>query len=237
MKIALLGYGKMGHEVEKIATEHGHTIGLTIDNENDWNEKHEQLAACDVAIEFSMPAIVIGNIYRCFEAKIPVVVGTTGWHNQLHEITSDCIRTGNTLFYASNFSIGVNIFFDINKRLAGLLKEYPMYQPSMVEIHHTQKLDSPSGTAITLANGIIESNPKYTHFTESDPSEGAIPVHSIREGNVPGTHSVTWKSDIDQITITHEAFSRRGFALGAVMAAVFIHNRKGVFTMKDLLNL
>ena len=237
MKIALLGYGKMGHEVEKIATEHGHTIGLTIDNENDWNEKREQLAACDVAIEFSMPAIVIGNIYRCFEAKIPVVVGTTGWHNQLQEITSDCIRTGNTLFYASNFSIGVNIFFDINKRLAGLLKEYPMYQPSMVEIHHTQKLDSPSGTAITLANGIIESNPKYTHFTESDPSEGAIPVHSIREGNVPGTHSVTWKSDIDQITITHEAFSRRGFALGAVMAAVFIHNRKGVFTMKDLLNL
>ena len=237
MKIALLGYGKMGHEVEKIATEHGHTIGLTIDSENDWNEKRGQLAACDVAIEFSMPAIVIGNIYRCFEAKIPVVVGTTGWHNQLQEITSDCIRTGNTLFYASNFSIGVNIFFDINKRLAGLLKEYPMYMPSMVEIHHTQKLDSPSGTAISLANGIIETNPKYTHFTESDPSEGAIPVHSIREGNVPGTHSVTWKSDIDQLTITHEAFSRRGFALGAVMAAAFIHNRKGVFSMKDMLNL
>ena len=166
MKIALLGYGKMGHEVEKIATENG-----------------------------------------------------------------------NTMFYASNFSIGVNIFFDINRRLASLLKEYPMYLPSMVEIHHTQKLDSPSGTAITLANGIIESNPKYTRYTESVPVEGEIPVHSIREGNVPGTHSVTWKSDIDQLTITHEAYSRRGFALGAVMAAAFIHGRKGVFTMKDLLNL
>lgn len=237
MKIALLGYGKMGHEVEKIATEHGHTIGLTIDNENDWNEKRGQLPGCDVAIEFSMPAIVIGNIYRCFEAKIPVVVGTTGWHDQLQKITGDCLSSGNTLFYASNFSIGVNIFFDINRRLAGLLKEYPMYLPSMVEIHHTQKLDSPSGTAITLANGIIEANPKYTRFTESDPAEGVIPVQSIREGNVPGTHSVTWKSDIDQLTITHEAFSRRGFALGAVMAAAFIHDRKGVFTMNDLLNL
>jgi 4-hydroxy-tetrahydrodipicolinate reductase len=237
MKIALLGYGKMGHEVEKIATEYGHTIGLTIDNENDWNEKRDQLAGCDVAIEFSMPAIVIGNIYKCFEARIPVVVGTTGWHDQLQKVSADCMNTGNTMFYASNFSIGVNIFFDINRRLAGLLKEYPMYLPSMVEIHHTQKLDSPSGTAITLANGIIESNPKYTRFTESVPVEGEIPVHSIREGNVPGTHSVTWKSDIDQLTITHEAYSRRGFALGAVMAAAFIHERKGVFTMKDLLNL
>lgn len=237
MKIALLGYGKMGHEVEKIATEHGHTIGLTIDNENDWKEKWEQLPGCDVAIEFSMPAIVLDNIYKCFEAGIPVVVGTTGWHDQLQKVSADCISTGNTMFYASNFSIGVNIFFDINCRLAGLLKEYPMYLPSMVEIHHTQKLDSPSGTAITLANGIMESNPKYTSFTESAPVEGAIPVQSIREGNVPGTHSVTWKSDIDQVTITHEAFSRRGFALGAVMAASFIHNRKGVFTMKDLLNL
>ena len=237
MKIALLGYGKMGHEVEKIATEYGHTIGLTIDNENDWNEKRDQLPGCDAAIEFSMPAIVIGNIYKCFEARIPVVVGTTGWHDQLQKVSADCMNTGNTMFYASNFSIGVNIFFDINRRLAGLLKEYPMYLPSMVEIHHTQKLDSPSGTAITLANGIIESNPKYTRFTESVPVEGEIPVHSIREGNVPGTHSVTWKSDIDQLTITHEAYSRRGFALGAVMAAAFIHGRKGVFTMKDLLNL
>ena len=237
MKIALLGYGKMGHEVEKIATEHGHTIGLTIDNENDWKEKWEQLPGCDVAIEFSLPAIVLDNIYKCFEAGIPVVVGTTGWHDQLQKVSADCISTGNTMFYASNFSIGVNIFFDINRRLAGLLKEYPMYLPSMVEIHHTQKLDSPSGTAITLANGIMESNPKYTSFTESVPVEGAIPVQSIREGKVPGTHSVTWKSDIDQVTITHEAFSRRGFALGAVMAASFIHNRKGVFTMKDLLNL
>jgi len=238
MKIALLGYGKMGHEVEKIAIEHSHEIGLILDSENDWKEKSGQLSACDVAIEFSMPAIVIDNIYKCFEAGIPVVVGTTGWHDKLQKISNDCISNGNTMFYASNFSIGVNIFSDINRRLADLLKDYPMYLPSMVEIHHTQKLDAPSGTAITLANGIIESNPRFTQYSaESDHAEGKIPVLSIREGNVPGTHTITWKSDIDQITITHEAFNRRGFALGAVMAAAYIHGRKGVFTMKDLLSL
>lgn len=237
MKIALLGYGKMGHEVEKIALAHNHTIGLTIDNEKDWIEKGGQLSECDVAIEFSIPAIAIENILKCFTAGIPVVVGTTGWYNRFQEISELCLNGNNTLFYASNYSLGVNIFFDINKRLASLLEAYPMYSPSMVEIHHTQKLDAPSGTAITLANGIIASNFRYTNYTETIPEPGEIPVQSIREGNVPGTHTITWSSDSDQITLTHEAKDRRGFAVGAVMAAEWIQNRQGVFTMKDMLNL
>jgi len=237
MKIALLGYGKMGREVEKIAIEHKHSIGLIIDNENDWLEKAEQLKECDVAIEFSMPAIAIKNIRRCFDAGIPIVVGTTGWYDQFKQISDLCISGNKTLFYASNYSIGVNIFFDINRRLASLLEVYPMYSPAMVEIHHLQKLDAPSGTAITLAKDIIASNSRYTKFTEADPEPEEIPVQSIREGNVPGTHSITWSSDVDQITIIHEAKSRRGFAIGAVMAAAWVRNRSGVFTMKDMLNL
>jgi len=237
MKIALLGYGKMGHEVEKIALEHNHTIRLIIDNENDWLEKAELLKDCDVAIEFSMPAIAIKNIQRCFEAGIPIVVGTTGWYDHFQEISDLCLSSNNTLFYASNYSIGVNIFFDINRRLASLLEAYPIYSPSMVEIHHIQKLDAPSGTAITLANGIIAANSLYSKLTEVKSEPDEIPVQSIREGNVPGTHSITWSSDIDQITIMHEAKGRRGFAMGAVTAAAWIQNRHGVFTMKDMLNL
>jgi len=237
MKIALLGYGKMGHEVEKIAIEHEHSIGLKIDNENDWIEKFDLLKECDVAIEFSIPENAIKNIRRCFDAGIPIVVGTTGWYDQFQQISDLCINSNSTLFYASNYSIGVNIFFDINRRLASLLEAYPMYSPAMVEIHHIQKLDAPSGTAITLANGIIAANSRYTKLTDSEPGPGEIPVQSVSEGNVPGTHSITWSSDIDQITIMHEAKGRRGFALGAVMAASWIQNRHGVFTMKDMLNL
>jgi 4-hydroxy-tetrahydrodipicolinate reductase len=236
LKIALLGYGKMGREVEKIALEHEHSIGVVIDNENDWTEKAGLLKACDVAIEFSMPAIVIQNIQRCFGAGIPIVVGTTGWYDQFPQISKLCVSGNKTLFYATNFSIGVNVFFEINRRLASILEAYPMYSPSMLEIHHTQKLDAPSGTAITLANEIIQANPRYTKITDADPKPGEIPVRSIREGNVPGTHTMTWSSDIDQITITHEAKNRRGLALGAVMAAAWVYNRKGVFTMKDILN-
>lgn len=237
MKIALLGYGKMGHEVEKIAIEQGHTIGLVMDNENDWILKTDLLKNCDVAIEFSIPSIAVENIRRCFNAGIPIVVGTTGWHDELQQLTELCNSTNNALFYASNFSIGVNIFFDINQRLASLLEAYHMYSPSIVEIHHTHKLDMPSGTAITLANGIISSNKRFKGITSGIPETGDIPVQSIREGSVTGTHTVTWNSEIDQITITHEARNRRGFAVGAVMAAVWIHNRKGVFTMKDMLKL
>jgi 4-hydroxy-tetrahydrodipicolinate reductase len=237
MKIALLGYGKMGHEIEKIAIEKGHTIGVTIDNEAEWIEKTQFLEECDVAIEFSIPAIAVQNINKCFDSRIPVVVGTTGWHDKLPEITEICNLKNGTLFYASNFSIGVNLFFDINRRLASLMEKYEMYSPSMVEIHHTQKLDAPSGTAISLAKGIIENNSRFVGFTDKNAGINEIPIESIREGNASGTHSVTWSSEIDTITITHEAHNRRGFAIGAVMAALWLPGHKGIFTMNDLLNL
>jgi 4-hydroxy-tetrahydrodipicolinate reductase len=237
MKIALLGYGKMGREVEKIAIESGHTISLTIDNENDWIEKAGLLKGCEVAIEFSVPSIAVTNICRCFDYKIPVVVGTTGWYDQFQMISEYCIKSNGTLFYASNFSIGVYIFFDINRRLASLLEAYPMYTPEMTEIHHIQKLDAPSGTAISLANEIMEANKRITSTTNANPGPDEILIQSVREGNVPGTHTVKWSSEIDQITITHEAKNRRGLALGAVMAASWIQGRKGIYTMKDMLNL
>ena len=227
----------MGHEVEKIAIEHKHSIGVTIDNENDWLEKAALLKECDIAIEFSMPAMVIENIRKCFDIGIPIVVGTTGWYDQFQMISDLCISSNNTLFYASNYSIGVNIFFDINQRLASLLETYPKYLPSMVEVHHTEKLDAPSGTAITLAKDIMAANSRYSKFTDVAPLPGEIALQSIRKGNALGTHTITWDSDIDQITITHEAKDRRGFAQGAVMAAEWIQNRHGVFTMKDMLNL
>lgn len=237
MKIALLGYGKMGHEIEKIAIEQGHTIGVTIDNEAEWVEKALLLKECDVAIEFSIPAIAVQNILKCFDTGIPVVVGTTGWHDKLDEIAEICNRKNGTLFYASNFSIGVNLFFDINRRLATLMEKYEMYSPSMVEIHHTQKLDAPSGTAISLAKDIIENNSRIVGFTDKNAEINEIPIESIREGNVSGTHSVIWSSEIDTITIMHEAHNRRGFAIGAVMAALWLPGHKGIYTMKDLLNL
>lgn len=237
MKIALLGYGKMGHEVEKIAVENGHSISLIIDNENDWVEKGKFLKECDVAIEFSIPAIAIENIHKCFEAGIPIVVGTTGWYDHFQQISDLCVKGNKTLFYASNFSIGVNIFYDINRRLASLLETYPTYSPSMLEIHHAQKLDAPSGTAIVLGNDIIAANSRYSKLTNSNPKPGEIPIQSIREGSFPGTHTITWSSEIDQISITHEAKSRRGLASGALMAAEWVQNRCGIFTMKDMLNL
>ncbi len=237
MKIALLGYGKMGHEIEKTANEQGHSIGLIIDSEKDWIKKSEKLKDCDVAIEFSMPAIVIGNIQKCIESGIPIVTGTTGWYDHIEQVTEFCTSSNGSLFYASNFSIGVNIFFDINQRLASLLEAYPMYAPDLVEIHHSQKLDAPSGTAITLANEIIASNSRFKKYTGSEPKFDEIPVKSIREGSATGTHTVTWRSESDEIIITHEAKNRRGFALGALMAASWIQGRKGIFTMKHMLNL
>jgi len=237
MKIALLGYGKMGHEVERTAVENGHYVGLILDNDNDWQEKGTLLKDCDVAIEFSVPRVALQNIRKCFDAQIPVVVGTTGWYDQFRTVTELCNKSNSTLFYATNFSIGVNIFFDINRRLASLLEAYPLYTPALTEMHHTQKLDAPSGTAITLANDIIANNSSYTKFTTNEPLSGEIPVKSVREGTVPGTHTITWSSEVDQITITHEARNRRGFAYGAVKAASWIQGRKGVFTMKDMLGM
>lgn len=237
MKIALSGYGKMGREVEKAALEAGHAIGVVIDNEKDWAEKKALLAGCDVAIEFSAPSVVVGNIGRCLETGIPVIVGTTGWYEKLAEVVDACESKNGSLFYATNFSIGVNLFFEINRKLAALLANYPSYRPSITETHHLQKLDSPSGTAISLANDVVAANHRFRAWTKDEASENEISVRSIREGTVPGTHTISWDSEIERITIAHEAKSRRGFATGAVMAAEWILGRKGIFTMRDFLDL
>lgn len=236
MKIALIGYGKMGHEIEKSAISRGHTINLILNDESDWVSNEGLLKTCDVAVEFSVPSNAIKNINRCIEAGIPVVIGTTGWYDHFDQVTELCKKLGGSMFYASNFSIGVNVFFEINRRLASMLETNPDYLPSMTEIHHIQKLDSPSGTAITLAKDIIAANKNFQKFTDGAADQGAIPIQSIREGDVTGTHTITWASEVDCISITHEAKNRQGFAFGAVMAAEWISSRKGVFTMKDLLN-
>jgi 4-hydroxy-tetrahydrodipicolinate reductase len=236
MKIAILGYGKMGHEIEKAALKSGYTIGVIIDNETDWDQKAQELLNCDAAIDFSVPAVAVSNIYRCFGIGIPVVSGTTGWQKDLPAVTEACLRQNGTLFYASNFSIGVNIFFEISQRLAALLAPHPQYTAAMTEIHHIHKLDAPSGTAITLAEGITAAHPRYTGYSGPDnENPDLIPVTSLREGEVPGTHSVSWESPADRITLIHEAHNREGFAMGAVLAANWVKDRKGIYGMKDLL--
>jgi 4-hydroxy-tetrahydrodipicolinate reductase len=237
MKIALIGYGRMGREVESLARSQGHDISLVIDNENDWSEKGGKLKRCHVAIEFTTPGTVVNNLYRCIDLQVPVVTGTTGWKQQLGEVRKKCLESGGSLFYASNFSIGVNIFFEINRRLAALMSDNGDYEPSIEEIHHIHKLDAPSGTAITLADDILEASASKTAWVNGpsgNPSD--LLIRSVREGAVPGTHSVNWDGINDSITITHAAKSRAGFASGALLAALFLQGRQGIFTMKDLLN-
>jgi len=238
LKIAILGYGKMGHEVEAIALERGHTIVLKIDKDNLNELTTENLKKADVAIEFTSPQTAMQNVQACFDAGVPVVSGTTGWNDQLGNMVEKARKGEGSFFYASNYSIGVNIFFKLNQYIARIFDRVGMYQPSITEIHHTQKLDAPSGTAITLANTLCSQMKEYKGWTllpQSD--EKKIPIEAIRQGQVPGTHIVTFNSEQDIITLKHEAKSRRGFALGAVMAAEFIHNRKGFFSMDDLLKL
>lgn len=237
MKIALLGYGKMGKEIEKIALERGHDIVVKVDVESDWNKAKALLASADVAIEFSTPQSTIQNIFHSFDVNVPVVVGTTGWMEQLDHVKQVCEKNGQTLFYASNFSIGVNLFFEINNKLALMMKKQDGYNVKMEEIHHTEKLDSPSGTAIKLAEGIIEKyNRKKSWVNEATDKEDVLGIVSKRIDKVPGTHTVTWISDIDDIELKHTAHNRKGFALGAVMAAEWVHDKRGVFTMHDMLS-
>lgn len=236
MKIALIGYGKMGREIEKIAHERNHQVIAKVDNHDDW--KNPGLKNCDIAVEFSMPETVIKNIKNCFDRNIPVVVGTTGWYDQLENIKQLCLRQNKTMFFASNFSIGVNIFFEINKKLAELINAYPQYNPEISEIHHIYKLDAPSGTAITLADQIIERIDKLSSWSlDSKENENQLVINAERIAQTPGTHSILYDSDIDSILIKHEAKSRRGFALGAVLAAEFLHGRTGFYTMRDLLKV
>lgn len=225
MKIALLGYGKMGKAIESLASEQGHSVGVTIDCENDWAQHLEALRNCDVAIDFSTPSTAVDNIMRCFNINMPIVVGTTGWYDQLESVVHDCQQRNQALFVASNFSIGMNMMFDLSRRLAHLMSHHPEYHASITETHHIHKLDAPSGTAVTLANDMKE---QLRH---------AVPIQSVREGEVPGIHEVVYDSDIDTITLVHSAKNRKGLALGALLAAQYLVGKKGYHTMKDLLDI
>lgn len=234
MKIALIGYGKMGHAIEEIALSRGHEIVCRIDKDNQDDFDSPQFKSADVAIEFTAPTVALGNYRRAFAAGVPVVSGTTGWLEHLPEVKEACEK-GQTFFYASNFSLGVNIFFAVNKYLAGIMNHFPEYEVSLEEIHHIHKLDHPSGTAITLAEDIISQLDAKSSWTEAQPAPAdAVPVVARREGEVPGTHSITYDCPVDSIRITHEAKSRKGFALGAVVAAEFTVGKKGFLTMQDL---
>lgn len=244
MKIALLGYGKMGQIIERFATERGHDVVLKIGIENLNDFTVENLKKADVAIDFSAPDAAVSNIYKCFEAKLPIVVGTTGWYGELQKIKNDCEDSNNTLLYGSNFSIGVNIFFHLNKVLAKLMNNYPAYDVQVEEIHHTQKLDSPSGTAMTLAEGIIDEidgkkewvNELVGSPTGDKTSADQLLIESHRIENVPGTHTVVYGSEVDDIEIKHTAHSRAGFALGAVVAAEWVQNKRGFYSIADIFN-
>ncbi len=236
MNIALIGYGRMGHEIEEIAIHRGHEIKLIIDVENSNNLTMKNLKGIDVAIEFSSPDAAFKNITTCLEMKVPVVSGTTGWLSNFNKAADICKKNGTSFIHASNFSVGVNLLFRLNAELAKQMKNFSNYSVSIEEIHHTKKLDAPSGTAITLAEGIENQHPSYKGWCdENDKSENMIPIRSVREGTVPGTHTVTWDSEVDTLSLRHEAKSRKGFALGAVIAAEFIKGRKGVFTMNNVL--
>ncbi|MBK6621443.1 MAG: 4-hydroxy-tetrahydrodipicolinate reductase [Saprospirales bacterium] len=234
MKIALLGYGKMGRIIESLAPDEGGQVVLRVDRDN--LQDLDQLNTADVAIEFSQPESAPGNILRCLEAGVPVVCGTTGWTGRLEEIKEYCDSKGGAFFYASNFSIGVNVFFALNRFLAERMNQWPTYDVKLEEIHHTQKLDAPSGTAITLAGDIIrrlDRKEKWVNGETSDEKE--LPILSRRVDPAPGTHRVIYSSAIDEIEIRHEAFSREGFARGALKAARWIIGRKGCFGMDDML--
>ena len=236
MNIALLGYGKMGKEIETSAIGRGHSIVLKVDIENATSYTVDELKKADVAIEFSTPDTALNNIYKCFEAGVPVVVGTTGWLDSLAEVEAKCKETNQTLFYASNYSIGVNLFFKLNEYLAKMMNSFPDYKVTMKEIHHIHKLDSPSGTAISLADQVIkqmEDKTKWVNAPADNPGE--LYIESERIDEVPGTHTVSYSSFVDNISMTHKAHSREGFATGAVIAAEWSIGKKGVFGMNDLM--
>jgi 4-hydroxy-tetrahydrodipicolinate reductase len=238
MNLALIGYGKMGKEIEKIAVSRGHKINLKIDINNPQDLTIENLQKCDAAIEFTIPDSAVNNYNICFEAGIPVVSGTTGWLDKKEEVVKKCTEMNGTFFYASNFSLGVNLFFEINRKLAELMANRPEYNVEMTEVHHTQKLDAPSGTAISLAEDILEKLPGKTSWVnDKTPAENELNIKSERRGEVPGIHTIKYESDVDFIEITHDAKNRKGLAFGAVLAAEYCLDHKGILTMKKLLNI
>jgi 4-hydroxy-tetrahydrodipicolinate reductase len=236
MNVALIGYGRMGHEIETIIRTRGHVVKLIIDVDNTDELCETKLTDIDVAIEFSSPDAAFENISRCLELSVPVVSGTTGWLMDYEKAVEICKKKNTSFIHSSNFSIGVNILFRINEELARHMAGYSDYTVSIKEIHHTKKIDSPSGTAISLAQGIIGKHPHYENWCfENDKKENFIPIQSFREGVVTGTHVVSWDSEIDTIIVSHEAKNRKGLALGAVIAAEYIHSKKGIFTMSDVM--
>ncbi|MDL2143466.1 MULTISPECIES: 4-hydroxy-tetrahydrodipicolinate reductase [Flavobacterium] len=232
MKIALLGYGKMGKVIERIALERGHEIVL----KKDEFSTYDGLSTADVAIDFSVPTAAVDNISNCFHANVPVVSGTTGWLEHYDEMISLCNEKKGAFISSSNFSLGVNIFFELNEYLAKIMSQLDSYKVTMEEIHHTQKLDAPSGTAISLAKGVIE-NSQYTNWTLDEAKNNEIHIEAKRIGEVPGTHTVTYDSPVDSIELKHTAHNREGFALGAVIAAEWLAGKTGIYSMKDVLNL
>ncbi|MGB6268864.1 MAG: 4-hydroxy-tetrahydrodipicolinate reductase [Olleya sp.] len=232
MKIALLGYGKMGKAIEAIAIQRGHTIVIKTSQQSDYD-----ITQADVAIDFSIPSAAFGNISNCINNQVPVISGTTGWLDKYDNIISLCETKKGAFIYASNFSLGVNIFFELNQLLAKMMAKVEDYKIDIEEIHHTQKLDAPSGTAITLAEGIIKNNANVDAWRLDQTDDKTIPIIAKRIPEVPGTHTITYTSPIDTIKIEHEAHSRQGFALGAVIAAEWLVGKTGVFTMKDVLNI
>ncbi|GAA3002370.1 4-hydroxy-tetrahydrodipicolinate reductase [Prevotella corporis] len=248
MRIALIGYGKMGHMVEQIALDRGHQIVCKIDADNQSDFNSPEFASADVAIEFTTPATAYGNYLRAFDHDVKVVSGSTGWMNEHKEdVERLCGENGKTLFWASNFSVGVAIFAAVNRYLAKLMNDFPQYNVEIEETHHIHKLDAPSGTAITLAEGILENIDRKQqwvkgHQLNADGSESGsnkvadneLPIASIRRDEVPGIHSISYDSEADKITITHDAHSRKGFALGAVLAAEYTKDHSGLLTMSDL---
>jgi 4-hydroxy-tetrahydrodipicolinate reductase len=265
MKIAIIGYGKMGKMIESIALDKGHEVGSCIDIHNPELLEPENLRQHDVVIEFTVPDSAFSNVNRCLDAGVPVVSGTTGWTGKLEPVFERVRRENGSFLYASNFSLGVNILFHMNRRLASIMNHYPQYDARMTEVHHTQKMDAPSGTAITLAEGLLSEIERKTSwqlaesgnqepgnqkhdmkdqgkFGDTGSETGAsgrreLFIEAIRKGNVPGIHEVTYESEFDEISIRHSAKDRRGFAMGAVLAAEYIHDKKGIFTMDDVLNL
>ena len=231
MKIALLGYGKMGKEIEKISIERGHSISVIIDKDDDV----KSLIDSDVAINFSTPSSAVSSIKLALDSSVPIISGTTGWLEKYNEIVEYSKNTGTSFMYASNYSLGVNLFFELNKKLTILLNKHDQYKIALQEIHHTEKIDKPSGTALTLVEDIIKDT-DYEDWSFKNNTNKTIKMESVRENNVPGTHKVKYDSGIDSIEITHTAHSRKGFALGAVVAAEWIIDKKGVFNMTDMIN-
>ena len=236
MNIAIIGYGKMGHEIEKICRERGHNIVCTIDANEEAKFDSDEFKSADVAIEFSSHESALNNYKLAFAANVPVVSGTTGWLDKIDVVKEACEKDGQTFFYASNFSLGVNILFAVNKYLANIMNDFPEYDVHVDETHHIHKLDAPSGTALTIAEGILQSLERKKQWKlDKQNSDDDLQINAFREGEVPGIHTIKYESEVDSITLSHDAKSRKGFALGAVVAAEFAAKKKGFLGMEDLL--